>query len=110
MFQSALISGALASAVVFAIAVYLLPVLIGWLRHVPDLGWAVALAMALRSTPRGPGPGMIGAPMPPAPPSPEIRWGGPSGPAYRLYPPPLDLPPRPGDIDAPGGDAGQEQP
>ncbi len=60
--------------VIFAVAVctalYLLPTFIGWARHVPHLGsvaavnillgwtlagWAVALAMALRSaTPSGP--------------------------------------------------------
>jgi hypothetical protein len=97
-------------------AMYLLPVLIGWLRRVPDIGavavinvllgwtligWAVALAMALRparvagaavqivqNLPAGPA-----APPPPA----GQDWAGRPGPyPYRDgSPPPLALPPQP---------------
>jgi hypothetical protein len=55
-----------------SMALYLLPVIIGWARHVPDLGaiavvdialgwtlagWVIALAMAMRSIPQ-PAPGI----------------------------------------------------
>lgn len=101
-------------------ALYLLPVLIGSIRRVPDIGsvaalnvllgwtligWVVALAMALRS---------ISPPTPPVqvvqnfaspPPGPGrlagADWAGPPGPPPPRpgVPPPLSLPPRP-DSDA----------
>ena len=99
-----------------SVALYLLPVLIGWQRHVPDLGavaainvllgwtlvgWAVAVAMALRS----PRPGlstsiqMINNPQPPEPPHPagtgpyppphpDLAVGRQPSDAPRLLPPP----------------------
>jgi len=101
-------------------ALYLLPVLIGWIRRVPDIGavaainvllgwtlvgWAAALAMALRSV-RQPGPAIqivqnLPAPPPasPAAPAPPAGpdWAGRPGP-YPFRdgsPPPLALPPQP---------------
>jgi Superinfection immunity protein len=89
-----------------SLAVYLLPVLIGWSRGAPDigaitvidillgwtlLGWVVALAMAFRS---------VTPPSPPRhlpPPAADARWAGPAGPPASRpgSPPPLVLPPRP---------------
>jgi hypothetical protein len=98
-----------------AVALYLLPVLIGWARHVPDIGavavidillgwtligWVVALAMALRSVePAGPVVQLVQHLPPPPPPPGQLsfaRWAGPPGPPpFRDdYPPPLVLPPR----------------
>lgn len=94
-----------------SVAFYLLPVLIGWQRHVPDLGsvaainlllgwtlvgWAVALAMALRSARPGLGTSIqvINNPQQPAPPHPT---------ATRPYPPPSpDLAVGRQPSDAPG--------
>jgi hypothetical protein len=95
-------------------AMYLLPVLIGWSRRVPDIGavtvinvllgwtligWAVALAMALRPAHVAGAavqivqnlPASPAAPMPPA----GQDWAGRPGPyPYRDgSPPPLALPP-----------------
>ena len=89
-------------------AVYLLPVLIGWIRRVPDIGsvavinillgwtligWVAALAMAWRSVPPpGPPPRYL----PPA--AAGAGWAsGPAGPPASRpgSPPPLVLPPRP---------------
>jgi len=101
-------------------ALYLLPVLIGWIRRVPDIGavaainvllgwtligWAAALAMALRSVrqsgpsvqivqnlPAPPPPGQAGI-TPPAGPD----WAGRHSP-YPVrdgFPPPLVLPQQP---------------
>jgi hypothetical protein len=100
----------------WAAALYLLPVLIGAARRVPGLGavaainillgwtlagWAVALAMALRSARPGPPDGQIAQNLPPAPPRgqlPPAGWPVPPGapPARPGFPPPLRLPPRPG--------------
>src|SRR6266496_3590242 len=113
--------------------VYLLPTLIGWARHVPHIGsvaavnillgwtlagWAVALAMALRSAsaplvqvvqnlppgqppaspalpPSGAGPHRPGRPSRPASPSRPARPSGPAAPARPAnQAPPLILPPR----------------
>ena len=94
------------------IITYLLPVLIGWYRHVPDLGavavinialgwtlfgWVIALAMALRSRPAPAAavhvyqsaPPISASPPPPAPIAP---WA----------PPPL---PPPGQDGPPAGQA-----
>ncbi len=87
-----------ASFVIVLVAlVYLLPVLAGWARHVPDLGsvavvdlllgwtlvgWVVALALALRS-------------VRPQPPVLQLVQNLP--PSSRGEPPPLMLPPRPAD-------------
>jgi Superinfection immunity protein len=96
-------------------ALYLLPVLIGLARQVPDIGtlatvnillgwtlvgWAAALAMALRSArPAGPGVQVMQN-FPLAPPPAQLSsagWAGPSGPPPLRsgIPPPLILPPRP---------------
>lgn len=101
-------------------ALYLLPVLIGWIRRVPDIGavaainillgwtlvgWAAALAMALRSV-RQPGTSVqivqnLPAPPPagPATTTPPARpdWAGRPGtyPFRDGSPPPLTLPPQP---------------
>jgi Superinfection immunity protein len=97
-------------------ALYLLPVLIGAARRVPDLGavavinvllgwtlagWAVALAMALRSARPAPPAVQVMQNLPPAPPPgqlPPAGWPAPPGtpPARPGVPPPLSLPPRPG--------------
>ena len=91
-------------------ALYLLPVLTGWVRRVPDLGavavinvilgwtligWAAALAMALRSV-RQPGAPVQIVQNLPAPPPARPDWAGRPGP-YPFRdgsPPPLTLPPR----------------
>lgn len=114
-----------------AAGVYLLPVLVGWGRHVPDigsvavinillgwtlLGWVVALALAMRSvsptspaihnpprTPPWPGPpGRLPSAAPP-------RW--PDAPARRQGAPPLvfpSRPARPSETPGSGDQAGQE--
>jgi len=94
-------------------ALYLLPVLIGSARHVPDLGavavinillgwtlagWAVGLAMALRPARPAPPAVQIVQNLPPSPGQlPPAGWpGAPGGPPARPgFPPPLSLPPRP---------------
>jgi Superinfection immunity protein len=97
-------------------ALYLLPVLIGWARRVPDLGsvavinvllgwtlvgWAAALAMALRSPHPGPPPVQVVQhfPQPQPWPGQQARpgWSGRPGPPPPRpgVPPPLTLPPRP---------------
>jgi len=98
-----------------SLAIYLLPLVVGLLRRVPDIGsvavinillgwtlvgWAAALALALRSARADrpaiqivqhlPAAGPITALPPPA------AWSGrPGGPGPRPDPPPLVLPPRP---------------
>jgi Superinfection immunity protein len=117
----------LSSLAVASVALYLLPVLIGLARHVPDIGavavidillgwtligWVVALAMALRSVnPTGPVVQLVQhLPLPPPPPAqlPGARWAGPAGPppARPGSAPPLVLPPRPA---ADYGEAGDER-
>jgi hypothetical protein len=105
-------------------ALYLLPVLIGRIRQVPDLGsvavinvllgwtligWAVALALALRSArPRAAAVQVVqNVPAPPSWPGqpPGPGWAGPPGapPARPGIPSPLVLAPRPsGDRDNAG--------
>ena len=115
----------LADVAVMSGALYLLPVLIGRIRQVPDLGsvavinvllgwtligWAAALALALRSArPRAAGVQVVqnfSAPpsWPGQPPGPG--WAGPPGappPARPGIPSPLVLSPRPsGDRDNAG--------
>jgi Superinfection immunity protein len=96
-------------------ALYLLPVLIGCIRRVPDIGsvavinvllgwtlvgWAAALAMALRSPRPAPPAVQVVQHFPQPQPWPderaEVGWAGPPGPPPpRLgTPPPLTLPPR----------------
>jgi Superinfection immunity protein len=98
-------------------ALYLLPVLIGIGRRVPDLGplaavnillgwtllgWVAALSMALRTVrPAAPPVQVIqnfplAVPYPPGPMA-SAGWAGPPGPPPRRpgIPPPLALPPRP---------------
>jgi hypothetical protein len=89
-----LTAAALCAVAVASAALYLLPLIIGAARRVPDLGavavinvalgwtlagWVIALAMALRS---------------PAPPTVQVTQVFPAPPLPG--PPPLILPPRPG--------------
>lgn len=100
------------------IGLYLLPVLLGWARHVPDLaviavvnvllgwtlvGWVVALALSLRSTtPAVPAVQMFQQ-LPPSPLPPGAGWPRPAAPGPPAPPrrpdaaPPLVLPPRPAE-------------
>jgi hypothetical protein len=119
MISSLLTVTVLGGIVMAMVVFYLLPLLLGWARHVPDIGavavidillgwtligWVVALAMALRpvnaaapvvqvvqNIPR--------SPLPPSPPGQlnSAGWSGPPGPppARSDTPPPLALPPRP---------------
>lgn len=108
--------------VVLAGALYLLPVLIGWRRRVPDLGaiavinvllgwtliaWIAALALALRSTPP-PAAVQVVQNFPAPPPWPDrtpgAGWAGPPGPPPSRpgVPAPLHLAPRPGGDCRPG--------
>lgn len=114
MFGSLLVATGLGAAFAACLALYMLPALIGWLRHVPDIGsvavinvmlgwtlvgWVLALAMALRTTsPGGPLVQIVqNAPaVPPQPPGlPPDGWTYPPEPPMLLHgqPPPLDLPP-----------------
>jgi len=116
----------LSGLAVASVALYLLPVLIGLARHVPDIGavavidillgwtfigWVVALAMALRSVnPAGPVVQLVQH-LPPSPPPgllPGAGWAGPARPppARSGSAPPLVLPPRPA---ADYGEAGHER-
>ena len=114
----------LAGVTMATAAMYLLPILIGAARRVPDLGsvavinillgwtlagWVVALAIALRSvTPPVPVMQFVQS-QPPAPPAPRqlpaARWSGPPGPPPQRSgePPALFLPPA-----GPGGQPGEE--
>ncbi|HEV2374062.1 MAG TPA: superinfection immunity protein [Streptosporangiaceae bacterium] len=103
-----------------AVAMYLLPILIGWLRHTPDIGavavidillgwtfigWVVALALACRSvTPIGPVVQVMQQLSPPPPPDQPstAAWAGPAGPPQTRTgtAPPLVLPPHPQPVDA----------
>jgi hypothetical protein len=98
-------------------ALYLLPVLIGSIRRVPDIGsvaainvllgwtligWVVAMAMALRSAGPAPPPVQVvqnfGPPLPWPGRLAGAGWAGPGEPPPPRpgVPPPLSLPPRPG--------------
>jgi hypothetical protein len=123
MVDSMLTAAALVAIGVLCVGMYLLPALVGWLRHVPDigsvavinvllgwtlLGWVLALAMALRTAnPAGPFIQVVQNPpaTPPQPPrQPPAGWAGPSGPPpLRPGPPSLDLPPRPPGTADPAG-------
>lgn len=106
-----------------SVALYLLPLLIGLLRRVPDIGplaavnvllgwtlagWAVALAMALRSQPVVQPPVQVVQHFPLPQPWPaqlaSAGWAGPPGPPppRQGTPPPLALPPHPDHISDPG--------
>jgi hypothetical protein len=94
-----------------AVALYLLPVLVGVARRVPDIGsvavinvllgwtlvgWVLALALAMRSAQPGTQDRPDLKPVPPHPARPPAIWPGPPGPLPpRPGPPPLTLPPRP---------------
>ena len=123
MISSLITVTVLAGIVMASAACYLLPVLIGYARHVADIGavavinillgwtligWVAALAMALRSvTPAGPVVQVVQN-MPPYQPSPGqlpgAGWAGPPGapPSRPDSPPPLVLPPRPAGPGVPG--------
>jgi T4 superinfection immunity protein len=93
------------------LVLYLLPVVVGALRHVPDLGsiavlnlllgwtalgWVIALALALRTvTPPGPLVQVVQEFPPPQPPLPPPDWSEPPGPPLQL--PPVIPPRRPDD-------------
>jgi Superinfection immunity protein len=116
MIVSLLTAAVLCAVTAGSAALYLLPVLIGWARRVPDLGavavinillgwtllgWTAALAMALRSARPAPPAVQIVQNLPPAPPPgqlPAAGWPVPPQPppARPGSPPPLVLPPRPG--------------
>ena len=127
MISSLITVTVLAGMVMASAACYLLPVLIGSARRVPDIGavavinillgwtlagWVVALAMALR--PAGPGTPVVQVvqnlqPSPlPVPQPHDAGWAGPPGPppSQPTAAPPLVLPPRPagpgGRSDRPG--------
>ncbi len=112
MIVSLLTAAALCSLAGGSAALYLLPVLTGASRRVPGLGavvvinvllgwtlagWAVALAMALRSARAGPPVVQVVQNLPPSPP-PPAGWPALPGPppARPGFPPPLYLLPRPG--------------
>lgn len=117
MISGLLTSLAMIAGVAVSAALYLLPLLVGWGRRVPDLGavavvnillgwtlvgWVVALAMALRSAATaGTVVQVVQNPPPPPQAMQEAGWTGPPGvPAPRAGPPPpLVLPPRPGGQD-----------
>jgi hypothetical protein len=101
-----------------AAGLYLLPVLIGWARHIPGLapiaiinlllgwtlvGWVVALVLALRPVyPAGPLVQFVQQlppASPPVGPAAGAGWAGPPGPppSRADSPPPLLLPPQPAD-------------
>jgi Superinfection immunity protein len=125
MIATLLTAVVLAGLFAASLALYLLPVLIGVARRVPDLGsvavinvllgwtllgWVAALALALRSAaPSGPVVQLVQS-LPPAPPPvgqlPSAGWAGAPGPPPRRFgePPPLSLPYPAG----PGGGQGQE--
>ncbi len=127
MISSLLTVTVLSGIAVLSAGVYLLPVLIGWARRVPDLGavavidimlgwtflgWVVALAMAFRSADQAsPVVHLVQNLQPPSPPPPaqprNTGWAGPPlPPAPRPgSAPPLTLPPRPAE---PGGPAVRE--
>ena len=106
MIVSLLTAAVLCAVTAGSAALYLLPVLIGWARRVPDLGavavinillgwtllgWAAALAMALRSARPAPPAVQIVQNLPPAPPPGQLPAAGwpvppeppPAGPAPR---------------------------
>jgi len=114
MIGSALAVTLLIGVAVVCAALYLLPVLVGWARQVPDigaiavidillgwtfLGWVLALAMALRSVPPASPVVQVVQNMPPPylpPARPFAGWAGPPGPPplRAASPPPLEFPPR----------------
>lgn len=104
-------------AAAVSLAVYLLPVLVGWQRHVRNLGsvaainvllgwtlvgWVVALAMALRSTVPAAAVQVINNPQPPSvpypPPVPGVTSERAPSAAPRLFP---LAPPPPGGYHEP---------
>jgi len=113
----------LVSLAMAAVALYLLPVLIGTARHVPGLaaiavidallgwtffGWVVALALALRPVyPAGPVVQLVQHLPPPSLPPGHLAgagWAGPPGPPPPRpeSPPPLLLPPQSAGPGPPG--------
>ena len=125
MLESVFATVVVTELVAMSAAMYVLPVIIGCIRRVPDLGsvivinillgwtlvgWVVALALALRSaSPPQPTVQVVQhAPLPPPPASPAAGgagWAGPPGPppARPQDPPPLVLPPHPDSPHPAGG-------
>jgi len=114
----------LGSITVALIGLYLLPVLLAWARHVPDVGsvavinillgwtlagWVVALALALRSSvPPNPTIQLVQH-LPSSLPSAADRAGRPAQPGRRpAAAPPLLLPPPPEEPEASAEEAGQQ--
>jgi len=118
MLDSLLATIVVIAVVAASVLLYLLPVLLGWARHVPDIGavavinillgwtlfgWALALALALRTVNCATPVIQVVQNLPPSPlvlprPAhlPPAGWDGPPGPPPhrpRHAAPPLNLPP-----------------
>jgi hypothetical protein len=127
MIGSLIATVVLGGLAVALIGLYLLPVLLAWARHVPDIGaiavinillgwtlagWVVALALALRSDVR-PSPAIqLVQHLPPSPLPPGSDWAGPPAPPWRrpASAPPLRLPPIPQQPEDPAEDGEQQWP
>lgn len=115
MIASAITTLTTSFAIIAVTALYLLPTLVGLVRHIPGVasiavinillgwsfvGWVVALALAVRSVPpAAPAVQVVQHFLPPPPGQlPGAGWAGPPGappPDRDGAPPPLFLPPRP---------------
>jgi hypothetical protein len=113
-----LTSPVLSGITIAVVEIYLLPLLLAWLRSVPDLrlialinillgwtvaGWVVAMALALRSAePPGPAtrPGQHPPPSPLPPGAERAGWPAQTG-RLPAAAPPLDLPRLPEDPGSP---------
>jgi hypothetical protein len=115
LISSLLLISALIMMVIGSLALYLMPLVIGMVRRVPDIeavaavnvllgwtfiGWVAALAMALRSVRPFPQAVQFVQYFPPPPLPAQLAsagWAGPPGPPLPRpgIPPPLAIPPRP---------------
>jgi hypothetical protein len=117
MIGSLVTAALLGSITITLTGLYLLPMLLAWARHVPDIGtiavinillgwtlagWVVALALALRSD-IPPHPGIQLVQHLPFPSAPGTHWAGqPPQPGREpAAAPPLHLPPTPQNSEAP---------